>query len=93
MTYGGLDRYVCDDDWGIEEANVVCNMLGFDGALEARERGYYGVSGGFFLDSVNCTGDESNLLYCVHGGLGYHDCKEGEVAGVVCTPSSNRYFL
>ena len=26
---------VCDDNWYLREARIVCRMLGFDGALEA----------------------------------------------------------
>ena len=90
LTYGVLSRYICDDDWTLTEADVVCNQLGFDGAVEARSGGVFGEGDHFFLDGVNCTGDESNILYCSHDGFGVHDCKTGEVAGVVCRYST--YF-
>lgn len=38
----------------------------------------------FLLDNVVCSGNESNLLQCVHGGLTVHDCDISEAAGVIC---------
>ena len=29
ITYGGHTGVICDDNWDIQDANVVCRMLGF----------------------------------------------------------------
>ncbi|XP_030835557.1 uncharacterized protein LOC578177 isoform X2 [Strongylocentrotus purpuratus] len=81
---------VCDDYWGIEEATVVCNQLGFNGALEAVQRAAdeYGFNdNGFAMDDVRCTGMEPGLSECDFPEWRSHNCDKGEeVAGVRCQP-------
>ena len=38
----------------------------------------------FRLDDVRCRGDESSLLDCRSNGIGMHNCKSNERAGVRC---------
>ena len=38
----------------------------------------------FMLDDVQCSGSESSLLECSHTGIGLHNCKANERAGVRC---------
>ena len=46
-------RPVCDDSWGIEDANVVCRNLGHPRALTFTRESYYGtVSRSFVMDNV-----------------------------------------
>ena len=54
-------------------------------ALEPTELVYNEVSGSILLDEVNCTGEESQLLECEHGGIGVHDCSHYQDAGAKCT--------
>ena len=46
------------------------------------------VSGDIYLDEVNCTGEENQLLECGHYGIGVHDCSHYQDAGVRCTGKS-----
>ncbi len=70
MEYNGAFAYVCDSDWNLVNAEVLCRSLGFDGAVDITTGGTYGDGYGYFLDGVNCTGDESSLMYCEHSGFG-----------------------
>ena len=45
---------------------------------------YGNLSVPFLLDDIVCTGNESNLLQCVHSELGVHNCDSSETAGVIC---------
>jgi len=41
-------------------------------------------TGAIFLDNVNCRGNETNLDGCPHNGVGIHNCRHSEDAGVIC---------
>ena len=43
-----------------------------------------GGGGSIHLDGIQCLGNESSLLQCVHDGFGVHDCFHYEDAGVSC---------
>nr|XP_054763722.1 deleted in malignant brain tumors 1 protein-like [Lytechinus pictus] len=76
---------VCDDDWGIQDAQVVCRELGYtDAAQAARGSVYPQGTGPIILDNVRCTGTESSLLRCPNNGIKVHNCGHSEDAGVVC---------
>ena len=85
IYFNGEWGFICDDEWGIEEANVVCNQLGFPGAVEATGTGSFGFGvGNILLDDLACDGNESFILDCPHNGVGVHNCFISEAAGVVC---------
>ena len=78
---------MCDDLWGIDDANVVCNQLGFLGAMEAVSRAGFGQgSGPIQLDNVQCVGNENSLADCPANPIGIHNCGHSEDAGVRCNP-------
>ena len=83
----GIWGTVCDDGWGLEEANVVCKKMGFEGALQAPCCAHFGQGiGPIFLDDVRCIGRETNITDCQHEGIGVHDCTHAEDASVICLP-------
>ncbi|CAM9276058.1 unnamed protein product [Lampetra planeri] len=76
---------VCDDNWGTEEADVVCRQLGCGKALSAHGDAHFGEgTGPIWLDDVDCSGSESSLLNCDHNTLGSHNCDHKEDASVIC---------
>ncbi|CAI8054869.1 Fibrillin-1, partial [Geodia barretti] len=80
VCIGGNYGTVCDDNWGITDASVVCYQLGFSryGAI-AVSSGAFGDDVGFpcipqaelgegsgmiYLEGIECAGDEDTLLDC-----------------------------
>ena len=85
IFYNGQWGTVCDDLWGMNDANVVCRSLDFPGATEAVTRAGFGQgTGPILLDNVGCSGSETHILECPHLGLGEHICFHNEDAGVRC---------
>ncbi|KAM8794786.1 scavenger receptor cysteine-rich domain-containing protein DMBT1-like [Eudromia elegans] len=77
---------VCDDEWGLEEARVVCQEVGCGRPLSAPGSARFGQgSGPIWLDDVNCVGTEEALSTCSSKAWGEHNCNHGEDAGVVCS--------
>ena len=81
---------VCDDSWGIYEAQVVCRQLGFPGAISAPGSARFGAgSGQIWLDNVACSGNERSIVYCRHNGWGIHNCGHSEDASVICSEGTS----
>ena len=76
---------VCDDDWDLADAQVVCRQLGCGRVLSAPHGASFGPGQGRIgLTNVNCNGQESKLTQCGHRGLWPHSCGHQWDAGVVC---------
>ncbi|NXU49065.1 C163A protein, partial [Turnix velox] len=77
---------VCDGDWTIEDAEVVCKQLQCGSAVHALNRAPFGEgSGPTWLYRVDCHGDESALWNCSHTGWGAFTCPHYFDTGVVCS--------
>ncbi|XP_030061113.1 deleted in malignant brain tumors 1 protein [Microcaecilia unicolor] len=77
---------VCDDNWDIEDAAVVCKQMDCGPVHSANLRAPFGKGNEqIWLDNVQCNGSETLLTDCMHEPWGQHDCDHEEDAGVVCS--------
>lgn len=80
---------VCDDDWDIKDAKVVCRAMDCGTPQMATTSSFYGQGEGvIWLDDVNCNGNESSLEHCQHPSFGENNCGHSEDAGVICSGKS-----
>ncbi|XP_022096135.1 uncharacterized protein LOC110982186 [Acanthaster planci] len=85
VNYNNTWGTICDDNWDIEDANVVCKQLGFTGAVRASTGAEFGQGEGpIVLDEVQCTDTDTNIADCLSAGWQTHDCSHSEDSGVVC---------
>ncbi|XP_049334546.1 scavenger receptor cysteine-rich type 1 protein M130-like isoform X6 [Astyanax mexicanus] len=77
---------VCDDNWDMIDAAVVCRELGCGEAVGALSGAYFGSgSGPICMDNVECRESESILKNCKSAGWGKHNCNHPKDAGVICS--------
>ncbi|XP_038863348.1 deleted in malignant brain tumors 1 protein-like [Salvelinus namaycush] len=89
VYYAGQWGTVCDDNWDLLDAKVVCRALGCGAAQKALDQAHFGWGKGeIWLDDVECSGNEESLLSCSSDGLGSHNCGHFEDAGVICEGQS-----
>lgn len=85
VYHSGVWGGVCDDEWDLSEAEIVCHQLGYPGAITATHGGKFGHTPSvIWMDNLYCYGTEKELDRCRFDGWGVHDCDRSEAAGVRC---------
>ncbi|XP_051976544.1 scavenger receptor cysteine-rich type 1 protein M130-like [Xyrauchen texanus] len=80
---------VCDDQWDIRDAQVVCRQLGCGAALSADGNAAFGAGEGVvWLNRVECRGNEIHLWDCPLSLNNHTDCSHKKDAGLTCADLS-----
>ena len=92
VRYNNVWGTICRNQWSIEDALVVCRMLGFSSASRAVINGIFGAgTGTIWLTNVNCVGNEASIANCSYTGWGSTGCTHAMDAGVVCSDGEFLY--
>ncbi|XP_078379703.1 scavenger receptor cysteine-rich domain superfamily protein-like isoform X2 [Oculina patagonica] len=91
VYYNSTWRWVCGEHWGKQSADVVCRWMGYPGSSQFyTNTSHVGENDTTWLNNVQCTGNETSLFSCVHGGSRNNSCLNNTKAGVVCSGSEVR---
>ncbi|XP_053387316.1 uncharacterized protein LOC128551050 [Mercenaria mercenaria] len=75
---------VCDDYFGMQEANAICSMLEYPPAVSYFVGAHYGPgTGPIFVDDLSCGGDALHINNCTY--ITYDNCDHDDDVSVVCT--------
>ncbi|XP_071796352.1 scavenger receptor cysteine-rich type 1 protein M130-like [Asterias amurensis] len=91
INVGGLWGSICDTDWDMADAMVICRHFGWKASRAVPEANFLQGSGPILLDRLGCFGNESSILDCEHRGLGINNCRHYQDASVICTPNETTY--
>ncbi len=92
MYHNAVWGSVCDDQWDISDAQVVCRQLGCGAALRADGNSVFGAGEGVvWLNRVECRGNEIHLWDCPLSLKNHTDCSHKEHAGLTC--AGHRIFF
>ena len=85
---------VCDYNWDIVDAIVVCRQLGYPRAVEAPRYAAFGAgSGPSWYSYVNCVGTERRLTGCSKYDYNFGSaCSHSQDAGAVCSSQSTALY-
>ena len=85
VFHNGQWGTVCDDNWSMNDATVLCRQLGYEQVLAVHREAFFGEgTGPIWYDNLLCVGTETSLAQCPHNGIGVHNCNHSEDAGVTC---------
>ncbi|XP_078535205.1 CD5 antigen-like [Lissotriton helveticus] len=78
---------VCNNQWDMKDAEVVCRQLNCGSATKAQTINAIYRNGVLpvWMSDVRCTGAETSLFDCPHGSWEFNSCTERSDAGVQCS--------
>ena len=80
---------ICDENWNMYDAEVVCRQLGYSRAEAAPKTGYHGWQG-YYLRNFLCKGNETRLDQCKgRADWALQKCASDRFAGVRCVGDQN----
>ncbi|KAK3713579.1 hypothetical protein QZH41_007693 [Actinostola sp. cb2023] len=77
--------------WGIEEANVMCRMLGFKAAKNHHFFQPRNGSAKQWFTGVDCNGNEARISDCSNQGKVVQQCFQNRQTGVICENDEVKY--
>ncbi|XP_069075383.1 CD5 antigen-like isoform X2 [Pleurodeles waltl] len=86
MAIGRWER-VCDSQWDLQDAAVVCQELGCGVPYSVPPASAFGaaMTDAVVITDVQCRGDEGSLWQCPHSTRIQRFCYDGRFAAVNCT--------
>ncbi|XP_043092106.1 deleted in malignant brain tumors 1 protein-like isoform X2 [Puntigrus tetrazona] len=85
VLYNGTWGTVCDNNWDLTDAAVVCREMGCGDVIEAKSAAYFGQgSGPVWISDLQCSNTDSRLRECESSGWGRVSCGHDKDAGVIC---------
>ena len=73
VYYNNTWGTVCDDLWGQVDSDVVCQQLGYPGAVGFYYRAFFGEgTGTIWMDNVQCVFGDTCLGNCTFNGFANH---------------------
>lgn len=75
-------RPVCDDYFSATDARIACQQLGYAGG--SYSIGQNAGTTSFWLDDVQCSGNERYLYQCPSAGVGVENCGQYEGVELTC---------
>ena len=86
------DRWgtICDKDWDLNDAHVICRQLEYFFAEAAVPMAGFGASSGPILfKDIDCKASESTILQCNHSNWFNKSRDHSMDVGVFCSPPKN----
>ena len=83
VLHDGSWRGICDDGWDDVESRVACREI-FGAGHTGSFRSCNGPNDLFWMDDVQCDGDEVHITDCRHRGWGSHNCGRSETVCLTC---------
>ncbi|XP_067881400.1 scavenger receptor cysteine-rich type 1 protein M130-like, partial [Heterodontus francisci] len=86
IQYGEYWGTVCDLDWDLKDANVVCSQLQCGVAMSAPRYAHFGEGIGLIRSDIfECIGNETSLLDCRLFQGTQQECSHRNDASVICS--------